>query len=170
MNSTPQSQNSPPIGTNPFVRYYEEWSERTPLVTKYSVIGLIVSYMISLFLYFFGINFDDFFTNEVEYTVYRFEIYRLILSPFVGNNIIMVIFIIIFFVLTSSKFENSQGSLRFLFLMGTLTLLTNISFILISLICYLSGVESAYEWVCAGFWNVCFPLITMECMLVSFLF
>ena len=161
MSSGPQNQNNQGNPSNPVLTWYNEWSERTPFVTRSTVIVLIISYITSFFY-----DASDFFANIPEYTYLRFEIYRLLLNPFVGNSILMLIMILIMFVVMSGKFESSQGSLRFLFLMGTMCLLTNLLFSVVCFFC-LIWFDDALSWVCQGFWNVTFSLITIDCMLVS---
>lgn len=162
MSSGPQNagNTAPTGGSNPVVTYYNEWSERTPFVTKYTVIILVISYFISWIF-----DTSDWFADIPAYTLLRFEIYRLLLNPFVGNSILMLLLTIIMFVVMAGKFESSQGSLRFLFLMGTMSLLTNLGFIVFCLFGLIWD-DVALYWACQGFWNVCFALITIDCMLV----
>jgi len=160
-NNNANNNNQTPSSTNPVVTYYNEWSERTPFVTKYSVIILVIAYIISWFF-----DASDWFADIPAYTLLRFEIYRLILNPFVGNSLLMLLLTIVMFVIMAGKFENSQGSLRFLFLMGTMSLLTNLAF---TIFCFFGLIwdDVALYWACEGFWNVCFALITIDCVLVS---
>ena len=164
MSSGPQNNNNNNPTTsapNPIVTYYNEWSERTPFVTKYSVIILVIAYIISWFF-----DASDWFADIPFYTLLRFEVYRLLLNPFVGNSLLMLLLTIVMFVIMAGKFESSQGSLRFLFLMGTMSLLTNLAFIIF---CFIGLIwdDVALFWQCQGFWNVCFALITIDCVLVS---
>jgi hypothetical protein len=79
----------------------------------------------------------------------------------------MLIFGFLIFITTGTKFENSTGSLRFLYLMSTLSLLINLVHNLASLLFWLVGFEDAVSWQCMGFWNIAFCFLTIECLMVS---
>jgi membrane associated rhomboid family serine protease len=104
--------------------------------------------------------------NVPYFTIFSFEIYRLFTSPFVGNSIIDLVMILMFFPTMGGRMEASLGSASYLVLMATLTLVTNLLFIVICLSFYLFGMVTALFFPCAGFWNVLFALITIECMQV----
>lgn len=162
-NNAAPTPGSVPPGQNPVLKYYQEWSEKTPLVTKSTVLTMTVCYVLSFFF-----DADSWFGNNLDYTYFNFEIYRVLTSSFVGNSLIMLIFGVIIFVVSASKFENSQGSLRFLYMMTLLVLLINLYHNLICLIAWLLGLNEASNWVCMGFWNIVFCLLTIECALVSY--
>ena len=154
-----QQQQTGPPPNNPFLSYYREFEERTPYVTRISMIVMIICYLLSFF-------FDAvmFLGNTPYFTLYSFEIYRLVTSPFVGNSIITLVLIAMFFPTMGAKFETSLGSAFFLFLMGTLTLVTNIVFVMSCFLLNLLGLVEAIFYNCSGFWVVLFGLITVECM------
>jgi membrane associated rhomboid family serine protease len=157
-NGTP---NGMPQG-NPLVESYNAWSERTPFVTKSVTISLVVAYILSFF-----VTLEAYFGNIPYYTIFRFEIYRLILSPFVGNSILFMILVLISFPSLGTKFENSMGSASFLSLLLILTLVTNVYFVMTCLIMYgLSG-PIFLMLVCQDFWTLLFALISIDCFLVS---
>ena len=78
----------------------------------------------------------------------------------------MLIFAFLIFISTGTKFENSQGSLRFLYLISMLSVVTNLLHNFVCLIFWLMGL-GADSWQCMGFWNTAFCLITIECAMVS---
>ena len=154
-----QQATTGPPPNNPFLSYYREFEERTPFVTRISMMVMIICYLLSFF-------FDAamLLGNTPYFTIYSFEIYRLVLSPFVGNSIITLVLIAMFFPTMGTKFETSMGSAAFLFLMGTLTLITNIVFVMSCFLLNLLGMVEAIFYNCSGFWVVLFGLITLECM------
>lgn len=156
------SNQAPPSNDNPLLSYYREWSEKTPYVTRSVMITLLVSYIISFF-----ITTDDLLGNKAYFSILKFELYRLILSPLVGNSILNIVLVALFFPGMGGKMESSLGSSAFLTLLGTLTILTNMAFVVVCLLLYFvaSTAESVF-YDCSGFWVVLFGLITMECLQV----
>lgn len=153
--------NAAPPPNNPIMSYYNEWSERCPFVTRMATITMVICYILS-WLFEASVMLG----NVPYFTIYSFEIYRLLTSPFVGNSIIDLVMILLFFPTMGGKMEASLGSAAYLVLLVTLTLLTNILFVLCSFSLYVFGMVTALFFTCAGFWNVLFALITIECMQV----
>lgn len=79
-----QDPNNPPQ-TNPVLRAYQDWSAKTTFVTRTSMIGIVIVYITS-----WVFNADMALSNIPYFTVDHFELYRLILSPLVGNSFITV--------------------------------------------------------------------------------
>jgi hypothetical protein len=79
-----------PASSNPFLESYRAWSERTPWVTRVTTITVLVFYIISFFF-----DMQLYLTNIPRYTLFRFEVYRLILSPLVGNSILFLIIMLL---------------------------------------------------------------------------
>ena len=151
-----------PNNDNPILTYYREWSDKTPYVTRVSMIALLVSYLIS-FVY----PTDKSLGNTTYFSVLSYEVYRLILSPLVGNSIFNVVLIALFFPGMGARMESSIGSSAFLFVIGTLTVTTNIMFVAVCLFLYfIANLAEAVFYSCSGFWLVLFGLITMECLQV----
>ena len=123
------------------------------------MIVMIICYLLS-----FVFDAAMFLGNTPYFTIFSFEIYRLVTSPFVGNSIITLLLIALFFPTMGTKFETSMGSAAFLFLMGTLTLVTNVVFVMSCFLLNLLGLVEAIFYNCSGFWVVLFGLITVECM------
>ena len=84
--------------------------------------------------------------NNVLYTLYSFELYRIVLSPFVGNSLISVIFILLFYPNMATRLEQSLGSGNYLVLLSTLSILTNLGFLtLCTFLNMITGDESFFE-------------------------
>jgi hypothetical protein len=143
------------------LQYYQQWSDKTPFVSRSFTIGILVAYFISFFF-----EADTYLGNIPFYTVGSLEIYRMFLSPFVGNSILNVILILITFPTMASKLEWSIGSSAFLFLIGFISLTTNIIFDFICYFVYFCGNPTLLFLNSSGFWSVLFGLITIECMQV----
>ena len=152
---------SQPVSSNPIRQYYDDWSNRTPYVTRSVMIGIVVIYISS---FFFHANLI--LGNITFYTILQLQIYRIALSPLVGNSILDLIIIALFFPVMGGRLEYSMGSASFVFLLGLLTISINIAFNLFCMAMYYAGVMLALYWPCSGFWTVLFSLITVECMQV----
>ena len=79
----------------------------------------------------------------------------------------MLILVLLFFPAMGGRMESSIGSSSFLFMMGTISLLTNIIFNVICLLLGFVGTPEALFWSCSGFWVVLFGIITIESFLVG---
>lgn len=152
--------NPPPAAPdNPILSYYREWSEKTPYVTRSTMIILLVSYVVSFF-----IETDKLLGNK---PYFAYEAYRLFLSPLVGNTLLNVVLVGLFFPALGGRMESSLGSSAFLMLLGTLTLATNIMFVVVCfLLYYVANLVESVFYECKSFWVILFALITIECFQV----
>ena len=140
--------------------YYQQWSMKTPYITRATCLLLLASYLLSLLF-----RADMSFGNIPFYTLTHFEIYRLLTSPLVGNSLLNIAILLFVFPALSGRMETSISSLGLLFLMGTITLAVNSAFDLICLLLYLSNATPfALFYNCSGFWTIVFALITVDCM------
>ena len=146
---------------NPVMEFYNKWSDKTPFFTRTIVIIIVSEFILSFFL-----PLEDYLGNVTRYTIFSFEIYRIILSPLVGNSLITLILTLMSFPSMGSRLENSMGSASYLSLLGTVSITTNILFSTICLLLYMVGTRSAMYWGCQGFWTILFSLITIECLQV----
>jgi membrane associated rhomboid family serine protease len=152
----------PPQPGNPLAQSYAAWAEKTPFLTRTLTITAVVLYILSFF-----ISLDLYFGNIPKYTLFRFEIYRLILSPLVGNSILTLLLGLFMFVPSGSRFENSIGSAAFGALLLTIDVAVNLLFLLTCLLFWSAGIDSAMSWVCADIWIWVFGLMSIECFRVS---
>ena len=153
---------SQPPNANPAVEFYLRWCEKIPYVTRTLVLVIIVEYILSFF-----IKLEEYFGDVPRYTVFHFQIYRLFLSPLVGNSILTLILILMSFPSMGSRLEWGMGSASYLALLGTIALATNVIFASLCYVLYMFGTESAMWWNCMGFWTILFALITIECLQVK---
>jgi uncharacterized membrane protein YgcG len=154
--SQPQPQNS-----NPALQFYQKWSEKTPFVTRTFVIATVVEYIIS-----FVLPLENYLGNVPKYTILHYEIYRVLLSPMVGNSLLMLVFFLMSFPTMGSRMELGMGSGTYASVLATISLGTNIAFVLVCYLLYLMGTTSAMYMGCMGSWTMLFALITIECLQV----
>ena len=158
----PSSENMPPPpSNNPVLSYYNDWANRTPYVTRASMIIMVATYLASFFF-----QAGMVLGNTPYFSIFSFEVYRLILSPFVNNSIFNIVLIALFYPAMGTQMEVKMGSAAFLACIGTLTVATNVIFAAVCVLLYLFGMVEALFFDCSGFWVVLFGLITIDCMQV----
>jgi membrane associated rhomboid family serine protease len=152
---------APQQGGNPFLQSYQAWSERTPYVARVSTVFLIIIYLVTWF-----VKLDTYLADVPYYTVYHFQLWRIITSPLVGNSILTIILILLTYPSLGVKMESSMGSSAFLWLIVLLGLTVNTCFNVICVSFYYLGTSDGLLWTCMDFWTVLFALITMDCLLL----
>jgi membrane associated rhomboid family serine protease len=152
------SQNEPPP-PNPILTAYETFVRDTPLVTRYTITVQFVSWFVSFFV-------DPSFAigNIPYFTIFKFELYRIVLSPLICQSLLSLVFAYITFVDHGKRLEFSMGSTAFAWLMLTLAVSTNVVFLLICFTLYgLGGDERFLHMHSSGIWTILFGLIAIEC-------
>eukprot|EP01038_Epipyxis_sp_PR26KG_P004116 gene4116-5867_t len=158
--SIPQSNNqSNTQSPNPVLQFYQQWSEKTPYITRTSTISILFVYLLSFFF-----SADSSLGNIPYFTVQHFEVYRIILSPLVGNSFFTILMILLMYPTMGSKMEWVMGSSAYLFLIMNITLITNIAFIILCYILIFVGMPEQVFRSCAGFWTIIFALLQIECL------
>jgi membrane associated rhomboid family serine protease len=155
------SSSSDPPPPNPVLTAYEGFIQRTPLVTRSILSIQVVSYIFSWF-----VNPHYALANIPQFTLFQFEIYRVLLSPLVNTSFFSLIFAFLSFMEHGKRLEHSLGSTAFAWLCMTIGCLTNVAFLLLSLVLYLlSGQDTAYMFAsAAGIWLILFGIIAIECI------
>ena len=148
-----------PPPNNPLLSYWREFQERTPYVTRTSLIAMAICYLVSFFF-----NAEVTLGNVPFFTVFSFEIYRVITAPFVGNSFLTLVMVVLFYPAMGTKMEASVGSAAFLYLMAAMTVVINIVFLAVCFLLYAVGMVEALFYSCSSFWLVLFALIVIECM------
>ena len=123
------------------------------------MVGVVVLYLFS-WIY----DLDKALGNVTYFCVMQFELYRIFLSPIVGNSLLNTIIMGMFYPTMGSKMEWSMGSSLYLWLIGFITVVTNVAFNVCCLFLFMFGMPEAFFYSCSGFWVVLFGLITIECM------
>lgn len=85
MSSNSNSNDNDNIESNPLLHWYKEWILKTPFITRNTMVMILVVYLSS-----FIFDLTIYLANVPYFTIQYFELYRLILSPLVGNSIFSV--------------------------------------------------------------------------------
>lgn len=144
---------------NPVLQSYQAWSERTPFVTRTSVVVLVIMYIISFF-----VALDDYLGNIPYFTMLRFEVYRILLASLAGNSIFTILLVFMTYPTLGVKMEGSMGSSAFLWLLFMIGIVVNITFNIICGLLFLVGTHEALLYNCMDFWTILFALITIDCL------
>ena len=152
---------APPEDVNPLNRAYEAWAARTPVVCRCLCVGLAACYGFSWIL-----DLQRGLETVPFRIVRRFELWRLILSPCVGNSLLGTV--VALFVLgdgVGPRLEQSWGSVRLMIATLTASIVINLSF---CALCYLftmmiGSAEPALAATSGG-WPLLLCLITIECL------
>lgn len=118
--------NTPPP-PNPVLNAYETFARETPLVTRYVLTSQFATWVLSFFV-------DPSFAvaNIPHFTIFKFELYRLLLSPFICQGFFSLVFAYISFVDNGRRLEFSMGSTAFGSLLLTIGIITNLSYLVVS--------------------------------------
>lgn len=153
------SPNEPPP-QNPVMTAYESFVATTPLVTRGILTTQAVSYIVSWFI-------DPFYAlaNIPSFTLGKFEIYRIILSPLVNTSLLSLIFAYLSFCELGKRLEYSLGSTAFGWFCLSTALITNVAFLfLCSLLYFITGHEHWWISSASGIWLIVFAAIAYECV------
>mmetsp|Transcript_14730 Transcript_14730/g.18734 ORF Transcript_14730/g.18734 Transcript_14730/m.18734 type:complete len:351 (+) Transcript_14730:79-1131(+) len=158
INSASSSSSGPP-DANPVLTAYESYVRDTPLVTRYVLNAVVISYFMSFFV-------DPTFAlaNIPYFTLFRFQLYRVITSPLVCSSILNLFFAFMGFMNHGVKLEQSMGSALFGVLFFKLTIFTNLLFLVVSILLYgLTNNDGYLAGVSVGVWTVLLSIIATEC-------
>ena len=155
MDSSSTSGGPPP--PNPVLSAYENFVQTTPLVTRYVLTAWCITYLTSWI-----INPSMILSCIPYYTIYKFQLYRIVTSSLVCTSIISLVFGYISFAESGKKLEHGLGSTAFGMLLLTLTVLTNVSYLTVMvLLTSASADDSAAS--ASGAWTLLLSVIALEC-------
>ena len=148
-----------PPSSNPILSAYLSFVENTPLVTRYVITLASVTYLLSWLVD------PSFALNNIPFfTIFQWELYRIVTSPILCNSFLNLIFAYFSFVESGKRLEMSVGSAAFgsmLFLLGTAT---NISYIFLSLLLFILTKNEKYMFgSCGSIWILILSIIASEC-------
>jgi Rhomboid family len=167
--SSNNEQPSPP-NNNPILTVYEGWYHNTPFVTRSILSIQLMSYLVSWFI---GSDLINFALANIPHFILspHYEIYRLLTSPYLVNtSLLSLIFTFLSFNEQGKRLEYSLGSTRFVILCIAIGVITNIIFLLLSIVMFYAhgGGDAAASHVllssASGIWLVLFGIIAMECV------
>ena len=145
---------------NPFLTTYDSFCQRTPVVTRYILFTLSITYVLSFI-------FDPTYALScIPYaTVFKFQLYRLITSSLLCTNALSLLFAFLSFGDTGRRMEHGLGSAAMGTLICTLSLLINASYVVLSLLAYVitRSSEAIDMPNNSGFWPVLLAIIAIEC-------
>eukprot|EP00804_Cyclotella_cryptica_P001943 CCRYP_007373-RB/>CCRYP_007373-RB protein AED:0.38 eAED:0.38 QI:244/0.5/0.6/1/0.5/0.6/5/0/336 len=153
------SNNSGPPQPNPILTAYEGYIRDTPLVTRYVLNSLLISFFLSFF-----VNPAYALANIPLFTIFKFELYRVLTSPLICTDILSLFFAFMGFMNHGIRLEQSMGSSLFAVLFFSLTLVSNLLFLIISIILWgLTNSQGYLVGVSMGIWSVLLAIIAVEC-------
>ncbi|KAL7478295.1 hypothetical protein ACHAW6_004065 [Cyclotella cf. meneghiniana] len=153
------SNNNGPPQPNPVLTAYEGYIRDTPLVTRYVLNSLVISYFLSFF-----VNPAYALANIPLFTIFKFELYRVITSPLICTDILSLFFAFMGFMNHGIRLEQSMGSSLFAVLFFSLTLVSNALFLIISVILWgLTNSQGYLVGASMGIWSVLLAIIAVEC-------
>ena len=157
--SSPPSGNQPPP-PNPILSAYEGFVRDTPLVTRYTLSTLFISWFVSFFF-----RPSHAFGTIPYYCIVKFQLYRLVLSPLVCESALSLLFAYLCFIESGKRLEFSLGSTAFAWYMLTITFVTNGLFLASTFLLYgLSGNVGFIMMQSVGIWTILFGIIATECI------
>ena len=151
------SSNPPP--SNPVLSAYENFVRDTPLVTRYVLTSQFVTWFVSFFL-----DLSPALSVIPHFTLIKFEIYRILLSPLVCSSFITLAFAYLSFIDNGRRLEFSMGSTHFAWLLLTIGIFTNTAFLILSFAMYLMSGNTLWLFSQSrGIWVILFGIIQIEC-------
>lgn len=157
--SAPDAGGMPPPD-NPVLTAYEGFVQSTPLVSRYTMTTLVVTYLISWFI---DVSFAV--SNIPYFALNRLELYRIFLSPLICSSIFTLALAYFSFVDHGKRLEFSVGSAQFLCLIGSLGCVINVAHIVLMYFLWMVTGDKSWAFTPAsGIWTILFPLICIECV------
>lgn len=151
------SLNDPPQ-QNPILSAYERFLENTPFVTRSILSIQVFSYLASWF-----VNPHYALAMIPQFVIYKYEIYRLVLSPLVNTSLFNLLFAFLAFIQIGKRLENSVGSTEFAWLCAIIGMLTNTLYFLLLVTLYMITQEADLLLrSAAGVWTILFGVIAIE--------
>ncbi len=129
------------------------------MITRYVMLSQAIAYGLSIF---FDLRLG--LGNVPVFTVYKFEIYRLVSSLFVCTGFFSLVIAYFSFLPTGKRLEYSMGSTEFGCFILTIGMMTNVLYICLAFL--LDGLQGGQSWAVNpsyGLWNILFGVIAMEC-------
>lgn len=158
--SSPAPNSTLPPQSNPVLTAYEGFVGNTPLVSRYIMTTLLITWIISFFI---DLSFSV--SNIPYFSLGHFEVYRILFSSLICSNLFSLVFAYFSFVDHGKRLEFSMGSAQFAWLFFSLGTLTNVVHIAITYTLYLLSNNRSWVFVPAsGIWTVLFGLIAIECV------
>merc|ERR1719356_1405731 len=152
--------NAGPPQPNPVLTAYESYCQNTPLVTRYVLNTIMITFLCSFFF-----SPAVYLANNPKDTVFEFQLYRLLTSPLLCESFLNLIFAFMGFLNHGVKLEESTGSTMFGLLFFTLTSISNVLFLIIEIQLWgLTGKDAYLNSKSMGIWAPLLGIIAVECV------
>ena len=110
--------------------YFERLLNTMPFFIKIVVFSTIILYILNIFIPYFAL-----FLSDIPYfTVFYFQIWRLITTPFMTTGILSIIFSLIFWFKDAVKLEKELGTVKYMLVFFMNTLCIQILYCLVTLL------------------------------------
>ena len=159
--TSPTGGGGVPPPNNPILTAYENFVRETPFVTRFVLLSQFVTWVLS---WFFP-NASYAVANIPQFMIFKYEIYRIITSPFICPGLVSLIFAYLSFTDNGRRLELSMGSASFAGMLVTLGCLTNIGHVLVCLVLWgITGSQSYLLLQALGVWIFLFAVIAIDCV------
>lgn len=156
----PDSNNNGPPPANPVATAYESYVRDTPLITRYVLNSIMISFVAG-FTFF---NPSYLLANIPILTIFKFQLFRIVTSPLICSDILNLFFAFMGFMNHGVKLEQSLGSSMFAVLFFTLTIATNILFLIVCILLWGLTNKNGYLMQASyGIWTALLAIIAVEC-------
>jgi membrane associated rhomboid family serine protease len=153
------SSTSTPPAQNPVLTAYEGFCRETPLVTR---AVLIVQFATFLLSYLVDLTYA--IANTPNFTIFHYEVYRILLSPFICTSFLSLVFAYLSFGDNGRRLEFSMGSSAYVVLLLTIGVLTNLLHLAVFMTFYFLTNNEVYLFTKSyGIWIILFGIISIEC-------
>lgn len=153
------NSSSTPPPPNPILNGYEQFVQDTPFVTRSILTTLGATWVLGCF-----VDLSYATATIPYYCLWRFEVYRLLISPLICQSILTLIFAYLSLTDNGKRLEYSMGSSAFAWYLLTVALCTNTAFVgLLVFANSLSGNQSLLLYRSVGIWTILFGLVATEC-------
>lgn len=143
---------------NPFNRAMEDWRSRTPLLCRLLAQTICLSYVLSWL-----VDLSPLFACVPYQTLYKLELYRLVLSPLVSNSLLSALFACITIGDgVGPRLERSIGTASFSALVLLAIICINVSFVLLCFGAAAGGSLEPLEYASSGVWGPLLCLVAVE--------
>lgn len=152
MSSSNDGQPPPP---NPFLSAYENFKENTPIFTRTILQVQAISYLVSWIV-------DPHYAlaNIPQFVIFRFEIYRIVLSPLVNTQFITLLFAFMSFSDLGKRLEYGMGTAAFAWFCAGVALIANFGLLVSAVVLYAMSGEPGYLLMSSsGVWLILYGAI-----------
>ena len=140
-----------------------------PLYVRFIMLSSLVIYLINLLIPIIGF----YLANVPFYTIYKFQLWRVVTTSFLNTSIINILFGLLAWVSDGSSLERSMGTVKYMFTFVINGIMIQLIHTLVMFVIYLvlqtdkilsMNVVSGYHVENNGLWPIIMAEITLLCM------